>query len=124
MHPLVPVMLGGALGAAGRYLTGAFLVARLGGGFPYGTLAVNLTGGFVMGLLAALLLRGEAGEGARLFVGIGILGGFTTFSAFGLETWTMVARGDWGTALGYTLASVTGSVAMVGMGLWLGKTFA
>ena len=112
-------MLGGALGAALRYVTGAALGVQLGAGFPYATLAVNLAGGFAMGVLAAFVLRGAASENARLFIGVGLLGGFTTFSAFSLESFQMVERGAWMMAGGYALASVIGSVLMLGAGMWI-----
>jgi fluoride exporter len=114
MYPLLPVMAGGALGAGLRYLTGLALPLR--GGWPWGTFAVNLLGGFAMGLLAASLMKGSATEGMRLFVGVGILGGFTTFSAFSLEGFQMIEGGQWGLALGYALASVIGSIAALAAG--------
>jgi fluoride exporter len=117
MHSLIPVMAGGALGAALRFLTSSALPMR--GGWPWGTLAVNLIGGFAMGMLAASLLRGSATESMRLFVGVGILGGFTTFSAFSLESWHMIVRGQFGMALVYGLTSVIGSIAMLGAGFWI-----
>jgi fluoride exporter len=117
MNPLFPVMAGGAIGAGLRYLTGTLLFARA----PYGTLAVNLIGGFAMGLLAALILKGVANEPARLFIGVGILGGFTTFSAFSLDSWQMLERGQWGAAGLYALVSVVGSILALGIGFNLAK---
>ena len=114
MNPLFPVMAGGAIGAGLRYLTGLALPARA--GWPWGTFAVNILGGFAMGLLAAGLMRGHATEAVRLFVGVGILGGFTTFSAFSLEGFRLIEGGNWGLALGYALASVIGSVAALAAG--------
>ncbi|MBA3897799.1 MAG: fluoride efflux transporter CrcB [Sphingomonadaceae bacterium] len=120
MLALLPVMLGGALGAGARYLVGMAALRGLGPGFPWGTLAVNLIGGLLMGVLVGVLARLSAGgEQARLLLGVGVLGGFTTFSAFSLETWTMVERGALGLAAGYVAASVIGSVALLGAGLWL-----
>jgi fluoride exporter len=122
MNSLFPVMVGGALGAGLRYGVGAVLGGRL----PWGTFVVNLLGGFLMGLLMALLIKGGASEngaseGVRLFIGVGLLGGFTTFSAFSLDLWQMVARGQNGLAIGYALASVIGSVVLLFAGLSLGK---
>ncbi len=114
MYPLIPVMAGGAIGAGLRYLTGLALPVR--SGWPWGTLAVNLLGGFAMGLLAASLLKGGVSETVRLFMGVGILGGFTTFSAFSLEGFRMIEGGQWGSAIGYALASVFGSVAALAAG--------
>ena len=114
MNPIIPVMAGGALGAALRYLISLAFVGR--GGFPYATLAVNLIGGFAMGVLAALVLRGVASEGLRLFVGVGILGGFTTFSAFSLESFQMIERGQVALAGSYAVASVIGSITALAVG--------
>lgn len=122
---LVYVMLGGALGAGARHLVGRLLLALLGAAFPYGTLTVNLAGGLLMGLLAGSLLRlGTNGEPWRLFVGVGILGGFTTFSSFALDTVVLAERGAWGLAAGYLLLSVGGSVAALVGGLALARNWA
>ncbi|MGJ8536251.1 MAG: fluoride efflux transporter CrcB [Parasphingopyxis sp.] len=120
MPHLLLVMAGGAIGAGLRFLLGRFTLHQFGPGFPWGTLTVNLAGGLAMGLLAGLLARfGTGGEGWRLFVGVGILGGFTTFSAFSLETANMIERGAIGLAAGYALVSVIGSVLALFAGLWL-----
>jgi len=120
MPHLLLVMAGGAIGAGLRFLVGRFTLHQFGPGFPWGTLTVNLVGGLAMGLLIGLLARfGSGGEGWRLFVGVGILGGFTTFSAFSLETANMIERGAMGLAAGYALISVIGSVAALFAGLWL-----
>jgi CrcB protein len=121
MQNLLPVLFGGALGAGARHLVGVFLLARLGPGFPWWTLTVNVAGGFLMGLLAGVLARTGASESLRLLLGVGVLGGFTTFSAFSLETWRMVEGGQFAIALGYAGASVLGSVAALGAGLWLAR---
>lgn len=114
MTPLIPVMAGGALGAGLRYLTSLALPVRA--GWPWGTFAANLIGALAMGVLAAMLLKGSASEGARLFVGVGVLGGFTTFSAFSLESFGMVETGQWTLALVYGAASVIGSIAALAIG--------
>ncbi len=114
MHPLIPVMTGGAIGAGLRFLTSLALPVR--SGWPLGTLTANLLGGFLMGTLAAALLRSESGETLRLFVGVGVLGGFTTFSAFSLETFRMIEGGQWGLAIGYALISLCGSVGALAAG--------
>jgi CrcB protein len=114
------VMGGGAVGAALRYQLGRFAghIAP-GTAWPWGTFAANLIGGFAMGLLAGWLARGSAtsGEPIRLLLGVGVLGGFTTFSAFSLETMLMIERGDILLASGYALASVIGAIVALGVGL-------
>ncbi|MBP7134893.1 MAG: fluoride efflux transporter CrcB [Sphingomonadaceae bacterium] len=119
MNPLIPVMIGGALGAGARHLVGATMLARFGPGFPWWTLTVNIVGGFLMGLLVGILVKTGASEQLRLLLGVGVLGGFTTFSAFSLETWMMIERGQMAVAVGYAGASLIGSVAALGLGLWL-----
>ena len=117
MPNLLIVMLGGALGAGARHLVGSFTLARFGPGFPWGTLSVNLAGGLLMGLLAGWLVRAGGSEATRLFFAVGVLGGFTTFSAFSLETFLMLERGQFGVAAVYIGASVIGSVAFLFLGL-------
>jgi fluoride exporter len=120
MISFIPVMLGGAIGAGLRHAVGIATGRIAGSGFPWATLAVNLAGGLAMGLLAGALLRGGS-EGWRLLAGVGVLGGFTTFSAFGLESWSMIERGALGPAAVYIVASVVGAIAFTGLGLWLAR---
>ena len=80
------VAVGGGLGAAARYLAGLWIVARLGADFPWGTFFVNVTGSFVIGIILVLVEGGELPPGARLFLAVGVLGGYTTFSSFSYET--------------------------------------
>lgn len=124
MSQILLVMAGGAIGAAMRFLAGAAALRALGPSYPWGTLFVNLSGGLLMGLLAGSLTRMNAPEGWRLFIGVGILGGFTTFSAFSLEAALMIERGQLGTALGYALASVIGSVLALFAGLAIARVAA
>jgi len=119
MPHLLLVMLGGAIGAGLRHLAGGVALARLGPGFPWGTLFVNLAGGLLIGLLTGWFVRAGANEPMRLFLGVGVLGGFTTFSAFSLEAFLMVERGEIGVAAAYAGTSVIGSVALLFLGLWL-----
>ena len=119
MYHLLFVMAGGALGSAARFLVGRATLRGFGPDFPYGTLTVNLVGGFAMGVLVAFLARHSASENWRLLLGVGVLGGFTTFSAFSLDVVTMIERGSLGAALGYALLSVIGSVIALFAGLTL-----
>ncbi|MFN3674833.1 MAG: fluoride efflux transporter CrcB [Sphingomonas pseudosanguinis] len=124
MSPLLLVMLGGALGSGGRYLTGRVMSDTLGPAFPYGTLTVNWVGCLFMGILAGVLARMGASEGWRLFIGVGILGGYTTFSSFSLDTITLIERGQTGIALGYVALSLLGSLATLWAGLWVTRIMA
>lgn len=118
-------MTGGALGAGARYGVGEWAVRTFGtGGWPAGTFVVNLSGGLLMGLLAGWIAGAVAGEPARLFVGVGVLGGFTTFSAYSIEVVSLIERGQWGAGLGYALASVVGSVAACALGLVAARSLA
>ena len=119
MNSLIPVMIGGAAGAGARHLVGAAMLARLGPGFPWWTLTVNIVGGLLMGLLVGILVKTGGSEQLRLLLGVGVLGGFTTFSAFSLESWQMIEGGQMTVAIGYAGASVIGSVVALGLGLWL-----
>lgn len=125
MQSLFLVMLGGAFGAGARHLFGRWTLATFGPDLPWGTLGVNLIGGLLMGLLIGLLARGTiSGENTRLLLGVGVLGGFTTFSAFSLDAMVMIERGDWGVALTYILASVIGSILALAAGLAVTRSFA
>jgi CrcB protein len=122
--PLFLVMIGGALGAGARHLVGRATLAGFGAGFPFGTLTVNVLGGLFMGLLVGILARSGASENWRLFVGVGVLGGFTTFSSFSLDVVTLIDRGALGIALGYVALSVVASIAAVFAGLSLTRGLA
>ncbi|GBD47501.1 fluoride efflux transporter CrcB [Methylopila sp. Yamaguchi] len=121
MIPALLVALGGAIGSLARYGVNLWTLRSFGPGFPWGTLTVNVVGGFVMGLLAALLtLRGGSSE-ARLFLMTGVLGGFTTFSAFSLDAVSLWERGEGSAAAVYVIASVAVSIAALVGGLALGR---
>ena len=120
MNAVFFVMLGGALGAAARFGVGKWALASFGAAYPMGTLIANVAGGFLMGVLAACLTRFvDGGENARLFLGVGVLGGFTTFSAFTLEIAVMVERGELGHALFYAFVSVAASLLALFAGLFV-----
>lgn len=118
MMNLLLVAVGGALGAVARYGVGVGAARWLGLTFPWGTLAVNVLGGFAMGWLAARV--GPEQEALRLALGVGVLGGFTTFSAFSLETVRLMEHQP-GLAALYAAASVVLSVGACWIGLTLGR---
>ncbi|WBO23288.1 fluoride efflux transporter CrcB [Sphingomonas abietis] len=121
--PLLFVMIGGALGSGLRYQIGRMSLALMGPGFPWGTWFINLSGGLLMGLLAGTLARfmPASGESWRLLLGVGVLGGYTTFSTFSLEAATMIQRGDWATALLYVTTSAIGAILLLFAGLALAR---
>lgn len=120
---LTQVALGGAIGASLRYLTNVGSLRWLGPGFPFATVIVNVLGSFVMGVLV-VVLAGKGGTQYAPFLMTGVLGGFTTFSAFSLDTLTLWERGQHGLALGYVGASVILSLAAIGAGLFAARAFA
>jgi|TARA_R110000782_G_scaffold201927_2_gene290543 fluoride exporter len=107
---------GGAVGAMLRHGVGMASLRLMGPNFPWGTLAVNIVGGLLMGLLVGILAERGGSEPLRLLLGVGILGGFTTFSAFSLDVVAMMERGAALTAIGYVTASVVVSVAALFIG--------
>jgi fluoride exporter len=120
MRTYILVMAGGAVGAALRFALARAL--PLSSAWPWPTFAANLSGGLLMGLLSIWLLRaGQAGENMRLLLGVGLLGGFTTFSAFSLEMAQMVERGQSALAAGYALASVLLALLAIFAGMALGR---
>jgi fluoride exporter len=123
MQALLLVGAGGAFGAICRYLLGVQTLRALGGGWPYGTFAANVVGGLAMGLLAGVLAHrgGVDQEKWRLLLGVGVLGGFTTFSAFSLETVLMIERRAYGAAGLYVVGSVVASVVALFMGLLIAR---
>lgn len=112
------VFLGGGIGAALRHGINVGAARLLGMGFPFGTLIVNVVGSLVMGLIIEYLaLRGEVSQHWRLFLTTGILGGFTTFSAYSLDAALLYERGQIGLAAAYVLGSVAASIAALFIGL-------
>ena len=105
---LLLVVLGGGLGAGSRYLLGGWLHGQLGNGFPWGTFAVNASGSLMIGLVFGLAQRGSLPPAATLFLAVGVLGGFTTFSAFSYETMRLLANGS----VGASLLNVAGQFAV------------
>lgn len=112
------VFAGGGIGAALRHGVNRAALAALGSSFPFGTLFVNVAGSFAMGVLAALFLaKGIGDQGLRLFLTTGILGGFTTFSAFSLDAILLWERGAWTALAIYLAGSVTLSIAALAVGM-------
>ncbi|PVE23820.1 fluoride efflux transporter CrcB [Microvirga sp. KLBC 81] len=127
MQAYLLVFLGAGIGGALRHGVNLGCARYCGTAFPYGTLTVNVVGSFLMGAIAGWLAF-KAGEGwsqhMRLFLTTGILGGFTTFSAFSLDALLIWERGEMGLALGYVAASVVLSIAGLAAGLALVRTLA
>jgi len=118
------VFLGGGIGAALRHGVNLASARLLGTAFPYHTLIINVTGSLVMGLIAAhFALKGDASQSWRLFLTTGILGGYTTFSAFSLDAALLYERGELGLAALYVLASVALSIGGLFAGLALVRQF-
>jgi CrcB protein len=121
----VLVFLGGGLGASLRHAVNVGCARACGLNFPYGTFVVNITGSLVMGLIAGYLaFKGEASQPWRLFIMTGFLGGYTTFSAFSLDSVLLYERGELGLAAFYVLGSVMLSIAGLVAGLALVRHFA
>lgn len=117
---LIYVAFGGALGAVLRYVTGLGVLRLVGSGFPMAIITVNIIGSFLMGLLVVMAAR-RGFEHLNLLILTGFLGGFTTFSAFSLETVTLIERGQNMAALIYVLISVVGSILALALGVWLAR---
>jgi CrcB protein len=115
------VFLGGGLGSVARFFLSTLAMRYFGGGFPVGTLAVNVVGSLFIGVIVALAGKsaGILSDNARFFLAVGFCGGFTTFSTFSLETFTILQEGRALAALGYALASVCSCVTATATGLGL-----
>ncbi|TPL83660.1 fluoride efflux transporter CrcB [Mesorhizobium sp. B2-3-13] len=122
MFNLLLVMVGGGIGAGIRHLTSMGALRLVGPNYPWGTMAINIIGSFAMGLFIAILARRGGSNELRLFVATGILGGFTTFSAFSLDFAALWERGATLPAFGYALASVIGAIIALFLGLWLARS--
>lgn len=124
MTTALPVFLGAGLGGLLRHMLNTAITNVAGGHFPYGILTVNILGSFAMGLLAGwLAFRGETvPPELRLFFATGFLGGFTTFSAFSLDTALLIERGETGLAAAYVVGSVALSLLGLFIGLWATRT--
>ena len=110
------VVLGGGLGAGGRYLLGGWLHSQFGGEFPWGTFAVNALGSLLIGLVFGLAQRGSLPPATTLFLAVGVLGGFTTFSAFSYETMRLLTNGS----IGASFLNVAGQFAVGLVAVYVG----
>lgn len=123
MNNILFIAAGGALGAVSRHLTGQFFLRTIGPDWPYGTFVVNVLGGLIMGGFIGWLAqagRADANE-LRAFFAVGVLGGFTTFSAFSLDVVLMIERRAYGDAIGYVAASVILSILALFVGLMIAR---
>jgi len=122
MERYLLVMLGGAIGAALRYGLGAWVQGLWGPGFPWSTFLINITGSFLIGLVLRLSLEGAMSPEWRLFLAVGLLGGYTTFSTFSWETLTLVQQGEWLKAFLYVAGSVVLGFTLVLLAYrWAGR---
>ena len=122
---LLAIAIGGAVGSIGRHYVSTGIYNGTGAAFPYGILGVNVIGGLIMGIVVELgALKLNYSPEMRAFLTTGILGGFTTFSAFSLDTVLLIERGDWLGSAAYVVASVALSVGALFAGLWLVRAFA
>ncbi|MEL6235177.1 MAG: fluoride efflux transporter CrcB [Pseudomonadota bacterium] len=120
---LVTVALGGAIGAVLRFLVVSAALRSFGPGFPWGTLLVNVLGSFAMGVIAVLLMERMPGSWRNVapFLITGLLGGFTTFSAFSLDVWSLVERGRLAAAGAYAGGSLVLAVSALAAGLLVAR---
>ena len=122
MRLLLLATIGGALGSGARHLVNVAMTRAFGPNFPWATLTVNVAGSFLMGFFVDMILRRFGGSiEMRTFLATGILGGFTTFSAFSLDISNLIGRGDSAAAIGYILASVVISLLALYAGLALSR---
>jgi len=125
MNIILAVASGGALGATGRFLMGKMMLRLMGPGFPWGTLTVNIIGSFAIGLVVTILAsRYSLSHQWQGFLVTGILGGFTTFSAFSLEVGLMLERHEMAQGAFYAMGSVVFGVLAMFMGLYAGRYLA
>jgi len=119
---IILVALGGACGAVSRYLVGNVVGKTLGSALPYGTLVINVVGCFFMGLLMTAIVEKQIlPPAARLLLCVGFLGGFTTFSSFGYETFALLTSGKLGVALGYAGGSVILGILAAACGVYAAR---
>jgi fluoride exporter len=124
MNMMFAVAAGGAIGATGRFLMGRLMLTVMGPGFPWGTLSVNILGSFLLGFIVNLMAtRYSLSHIWQGFLVIGVLGGFTTFSAFSLEVALMLQKNEIGAAAFYAFGSILIGVLALFAGLYAGRAF-
>lgn len=119
---LLLVLLGGALGSVARYLVSTWMAGRFGSAFPWGTFSVNVFGSLLIGLIATLAdERGSIGPQVRVFIVVGVLGGFTTFSSFSLESLRLAENGELVRSAANVLGNLVAGFGAALLGIALGR---
>lgn len=122
MKMLLAIGLGGGIGALSRHFMAAWVTRQVGYGFPWGIMAVNVLGSLIMGFLVTYFAHHfNTTPELRAFIVVGLLGGFTTFSTFSLDTALLIERGQLMEAAGYVIGSVVLAVGGLFAGIWLGR---
>ncbi len=122
MQNILLVAMGGAIGATARYLLSGFALRTLGPGMPWGTFSANILGSFLLGILVGwLAFKGDAGTHWKMLLGTGMMGGFTTFSTFSLETVMMIERKAYSQAALYAFGSLALGVVAMFVGLMIAR---
>jgi len=117
---LIAVALGGAIGSLARYFIAGLIQSAAWPGFPWGIFVVNISGGFLMGILVELsALKLSISPELRAFLTVGVLGGYTTFSTFSLDSVLLIQRGAYASAAAYIAGSAVLSIAALFAGLWI-----
>lgn len=116
------VALGGALGASTRYLLGLWIQNRVGPDFPWGTFVINVTGSFLIGIVLGLVNAGTLSAEARLFLAVGVLGGYTTFSSFSYETLELLGDGNIQAFLFNAIGQLVAGLLAVYLGIVLSRS--
>lgn len=122
MTRVLLVALGGALGASTRYLLGMWIQTRAGSDFPWGTFVINVSGSFLIGIVLGLVNAGTLSAEARLFLAVGVLGGYTTFSSFSYETLELLSDGNIQAFLFNAIGQIVAGLLAVYLGIVLSRS--